>query len=276
MRRVIYVVAALAVLFGLFAVSGTPARAATVTTPQVQTLYAGQNTPVGTVSVWNDANTLFVKFQTISGCDFVETSLAVDTSAVGNPQTDKDNPIPGQFGRSTVHDPPVAAYTYSMPIPSVWRYPSMDLKIAAHAAVRLLDDDHQVLDIEDARTNGTQFAEANRASHFIYSRDLSAAEACALIRSDRDVSIIDVCASGAFNSGHLPEATNIPLGNSPYTAFVDEVSQLKRNQTYLVYCGSGTNGGRAAAAMKGLGFTNVYNLAGGYGAWTAAGVCPAP
>jgi hypothetical protein len=225
MKKALAIILALAVLLGLTAISTAPAAAATSATPHVQTLYAGQNMAVGTVSVWNNASTVYVRYQTNPGYELAKTSLIVDTSAVGDPQADKGNAIPGQFARDTIHNPSVNLYEYAIPISSEWRYPRMDLKIVARALVRVPGADGQVLDLEDARTFGTQFAGANRASHFNYARDLSGPEACALVSSgNRDLIIIDVRPSGT----PIPGAIRIIYSASDPGAFAAVVGLLWR------------------------------------------------
>jgi rhodanese-related sulfurtransferase len=276
MKRVLSVMA-IAILFSLIAISATPAGAATVVTPQVQTLYAGQNIPVGSVTVWNDASNLFVKFATAGGWELVETHLAVVVGVGGIPQTKNGNPIPGQFTYGASHEPPIIQYTYTIPISSEWRYPVTDLKIAAHSAVHMVGADQQVLASEGAWAAGMQFSGANWATYFNYVRDLSATEACALIPDEADLIILDVRPSGPYTAGHIAGAININYAAAPSPAtFAGLVGALDRSQTYLVYCGGGITGGRAAALMRDLGFTNVYNMVGGYAAWIAAGGCSIP
>jgi len=101
--------------------------------PLVQTLYAGQDIDVGTVSVWNDGSNLYVKYETTGGWEMTETHLAVETGEVDIPQTKKGNPIPGHFAYSTDHDPPVTVYQETIDITG---YTVGDeLIIAAHAVV---------------------------------------------------------------------------------------------------------------------------------------------
>jgi hypothetical protein len=100
--------------------------------PQVVTLFAGQNTDVGTVSVWNDTVNLYVKYDTTGGWEMTETHLAVAATLGGIPQV-KGNPIPGQFLYSTIHNPAVITFTYMIPLAG----PGTNLVIAAHAKVQL-------------------------------------------------------------------------------------------------------------------------------------------
>jgi len=100
--------------------------------PFVTTLFAGQDIPVGTVSVWNDTENLYVKYETTGDWVMTQTHLAVADSADGIPQKN-GNPIPGQFPYSTKHDPAVTEFTYTIPLVN----PITPLYIAAHAKVQL-------------------------------------------------------------------------------------------------------------------------------------------
>jgi hypothetical protein len=119
------------------AISAPATVSAAEPTPPVwameQDLMAGQNIDVGTVYVWNDANSLYVKYETTGGWVMTETHLAVATALTGIPQTKTSNPIPGQFAYSTTHVPPVTEWTYTVPLAGLGDHPV----IAAHAAVQL-------------------------------------------------------------------------------------------------------------------------------------------
>lgn len=113
-------------------------QAHTESDPFVTDLIAGGGNPasamnVGNVSVWNDADYIYVQFNTKENCYLVETHLAVSTELSGIPQTKKGNPIPGQFEYSNEsHDPFERSYTYMMPLELD---PGEDICIAAHAVV---------------------------------------------------------------------------------------------------------------------------------------------
>ena len=69
--------------------------------------------------------------------------------------------------------------------------------------------------------------------------------------------VIDVRSSSEFNAGHLSTAINIPLDE------IDTVlpRQVKdKNQVLLLHCQSGMRSGIAAKKLKGMGYTNVFNL----------------
>ena len=50
--------------------------------------------------------------------------------------------------------------------------------------------------------------------------------------------------------------------------FREKMDQLDRDKTYLVYCRSGGRSASAGAVMEEMGFTRIYNLVGGYTAWS--------
>jgi len=67
-----------------------------------------------------------------------------------------------------------------------------------------------------------------------------------------------------YEEDHLPGAKLVPLGD-----LKDSFEELDRDKPTLVYCAVG--GGRVAAQlMSGLGFPEVYNLAGGIKAYRGA------
>lgn len=52
--------------------------------------------------------------------------------------------------------------------------------------------------------------------------------------------------------------------------FAEKINTLDKDKTYLVYCRSGRRSLRAIDTMLAGGFTKMYNLEGGYNAWSAA------
>ena len=69
--------------------------------------------------------------------------------------------------------------------------------------------------------------------------------------------VIDVRSASEFNSGHLPNAVNVPLDGIE-TALPRRVKD--RNQVLLLHCLSGTRSGMAKRQLKVMGFANAYNL----------------
>ena len=73
--------------------------------------------------------------------------------------------------------------------------------------------------------------------------------------------VIDVRSPAEFNSGHLAEAINLPLGEVA-TALPARVKN--KNQVLLLHCASGMRSGLAQKQLRRLGYVNVFNL-GSYG-----------
>lgn len=80
--------------------------------------------------------------------------------------------------------------------------------------------------------------------------------------------VLDVRTPEEFAAGHLNGAQLLDF-QSP--SFVDELGVLDRDTPYLVYCHSGNRSAQAVAQMQELGFTTVFEIAGGVTAWQEAG-----
>ena len=79
--------------------------------------------------------------------------------------------------------------------------------------------------------------------------------------------VLDVRDNAEFNSGRIPKSKNIPLAEIDKR--IDEIAKFK-DKPVVVSCKSGNRAGAAAKALKAGGFTDVYQLAGGFGAWQQA------
>ena len=97
---------------------------------------------------------------------------------------------------------------------------------------------------------------------------VSPAEATQLINR-QDALVIDVREPAEFAAGHLLGAKNLPLARlaSPGA----DVAKRK-DRPVIVYCDGSDRAGKAASALKKLGFARVLNLAGGIKAWQDAGL----
>ncbi|MGQ9616171.1 MAG: rhodanese-like domain-containing protein [Spirochaetota bacterium] len=84
-----------------------------------------------------------------------------------------------------------------------------------------------------------------------------------------EVVILDVRTPGEFATGHLENAINIDFHSE---SFVDELENLDRNKTYIVYCASGGRSLMALYRMGELGFLRVYDINGGIAAWKKRGL----
>jgi hypothetical protein len=138
--------------------------------PYMTDLIAGQNTDAGDVLVWNDADYLYVKYETHEPWCLVETHLAVGDELGDIPQTTKGSPIPGRFAYKTYHglEPCVTEYVYQIPLPDVGGICNADLIIAAHAAVVQKNDCGKVVAKETGWGAGCEFPGRNWSMYFAY------------------------------------------------------------------------------------------------------------
>ena len=97
---------------------------------------------------------------------------------------------------------------------------------------------------------------------------VSTAEAIALINR-QDALVLDVREPGDYGAGHILGARNVPLAR--IDAGDGELAKRK-DRPVIVYDDGGESAGKAAAALKKQGYTQVANLSGGLGAWRQAGL----
>jgi rhodanese-related sulfurtransferase/rubrerythrin len=77
--------------------------------------------------------------------------------------------------------------------------------------------------------------------------------------------LLDVRQPWEYEEDHIPGARLIPMG-----ALKDSLEELDKDKPTLVYCAVGGRSRVAAQLMSGLGFKEVYNLAGGIKAYRGA------
>ena len=74
--------------------------------------------------------------------------------------------------------------------------------------------------------------------------------------------VLDIRTDKEYENGHIPGAINVPLSE-----IGDKVKKLKKEKDIVVYCRSGNQSIWAIKRLMGMGYKNLYNLKGGYGAW---------
>lgn len=87
------------------------------------------------------------------------------------------------------------------------------------------------------------------------------------LRADPDLYLVDVRRPGEFNAGIAPGAFSMPLAS-----FEQMMDQLDPNRQLYVICGSGYRSSIATSMLESVGVTNVVDVAGGMGAYAAAGL----
>lgn len=88
------------------------------------------------------------------------------------------------------------------------------------------------------------------------------------MKGGTNVVILDVRTEKEFKEGHIPGSVLIDVNSS---SFDKEAAKLDPSKTYLIHCAAGVRSMKACNSMRGMQFTNLYNLRGGYKAWVADG-----
>lgn len=96
--------------------------------------------------------------------------------------------------------------------------------------------------------------------------NLSQDEWTAQLEKDDNAVILDVRTPEEVDEGYIPNAIHIDfyLGQE----FLDELQKLDKTKHYYVYCRSGNRSGQACAIMQHSGFSDTFNLEGGFMQWT--------
>lgn len=86
---------------------------------------------------------------------------------------------------------------------------------------------------------------------------------------ENSLQILDIRTAEEFANGHLTGAQNLDFYASDFT---QQLQTRDPKQPYLLYCASGRRSAEAHRQMQALGFEQVYDIQGGYQAWTATGL----
>jgi rhodanese-related sulfurtransferase len=97
-------------------------------------------------------------------------------------------------------------------------------------------------------------------------RQIGTLEATRLMNQSNAV-VLDVREPGEFASGRIPRSKNMPIGE--LSKRLDELAKFK-DRPVIVACASGNRSGGALRFLKGAGFSQLYALRGGLGAWREA------
>lgn len=102
--------------------------------------------------------------------------------------------------------------------------------------------------------------------------DITLREANSLIKNNKDSEkfvIIDLRTPEEYIGGHVEDAENLDYYSN---TFQNQLEELDKDETYLIYCQSGRRSTATLEVMKELGFNEVYNLTGGISRWQAEGL----
>ena len=115
-----------------------------------------------------------------------------------------------------------------------------------------------------ASRSGAPAVGASTASIESLPAEVSAADALAL--RDEGAFILDVRQPDEWATGHIPDATLIPLGDLP-----GRLAEVPRDRQVVVVCRSGNRSAQGRDILLGAGYPSVTSMAGGMKDWIAAG-----
>jgi rhodanese-related sulfurtransferase len=84
---------------------------------------------------------------------------------------------------------------------------------------------------------------------------------------DQGALVLDVREPDEWASGHIPDATLIPLGELPA-----RTGELPADRTIVVICRSGNRSAQGRDILRAAGFAEVTSVTGGMTDWIAAGL----
>jgi rhodanese-related sulfurtransferase len=95
--------------------------------------------------------------------------------------------------------------------------------------------------------------------------DIDVKEFKAKFEGKNDVQVLDVRTPNEIAQGKIDGASE---NNFMGPNFEQNLAKLDKNKPVVVYCASGGRSAKAAAIMEEKGFTVVYNLLGGFNAYS--------
>ncbi len=82
--------------------------------------------------------------------------------------------------------------------------------------------------------------------------------------SKKKIQLIDVRTAREFSSSHIKGAKNIDFYSGQ---FATEFNKLNKNKPVFIYCRTGSRSRHASNKLAKMGFTEIYDLKGGFVRW---------
>ncbi|HZJ20660.1 MAG TPA: rhodanese-like domain-containing protein [Pricia sp.] len=79
------------------------------------------------------------------------------------------------------------------------------------------------------------------------------------------IQLVDVRTANEFKGGHIKNAMNIDFYN--VVNFQKSFKKLDKNKPVYLYCRSGARSQKVARKLVDMGFSQIYDLKGGYMGW---------
>ena len=99
-------------------------------------------------------------------------------------------------------------------------------------------------------------------------KNIKATEAGKLLKSNKQIAILDVRTPEEYAEGHIAGAKNLNLFDPE---FKSKLAALDKDKPYLVHCASGNRSARVRDMMQAMHFTKIYHMQDGFNAWRKAG-----
>jgi len=99
----------------------------------------------------------------------------------------------------------------------------------------------------------------------VAAKDISQTQLQQLMKSDKNIVLLDVRTAQEFEQGHIPNAVNI--SHKELEARLAELSGAKNTQV-VIYCRSGRRAEVAKQLLVTNGFNQLDHLAGDFNEWT--------
>jgi rhodanese-related sulfurtransferase len=100
-------------------------------------------------------------------------------------------------------------------------------------------------------------------------REVSVDDVARLVAGGEAMHLIDVREEGEWRAGHLPGARHLCRGIIERDI---EAAVPDRASSIILYCGGGYRSALAADNLQRMGYRRVVSMAGGWRAWTEAGL----
>ena len=82
---------------------------------------------------------------------------------------------------------------------------------------------------------------------------------------NKNVQLLDVRTPREYSTGSIKNAINADFFDRP--GFLKKIQELDKEKPVYLYCRSGNRSQKAANIMANMGFTEIYDLKGGYNSW---------
>jgi len=110
----------------------------------------------------------------------------------------------------------------------------------------------------------SQSTTSNKTSAIV-SEKLSVPEFAQKLKDTPNAQLVDVRTYSEYEQGHLDNALNIDFYDKTH---LQSFEKLDKNRPVFLYCKSGGRSGKCAKELKKAGFTTIYDMKGGYTAWS--------